>query len=107
MNSNENSSEYANFSNEQVAWMKQDVEEAKAAGAEWIIVNIHKGLYTTSNHATDSDIIGANGVRNKIAPLMNELGIDLVLQGHDHIYARTKPIKVMAQLKMCPKLRRL
>ncbi|WP_338586756.1 S-layer homology domain-containing protein [Paenibacillus sp. Y5S-9] len=93
LNSNENSSEYANFSNEQVAWMKQDVEEAKAAGAEWIIVNIHKGPYTTSNHATDSDIIGANGVRNKIAPLMNELGIDLVLQGHDHIYARTKPIK--------------
>lgn len=93
LNSNENSSEYANFSTEQVAWMKQDVEQAKAAGAEWIIVNIHKGPYTTSNHATDSDIIGANGVRNKIAPLMNELGIDMVLQGHDHIYARTKPIK--------------
>ncbi|MEK6989895.1 S-layer homology domain-containing protein [Paenibacillus sp. FSL K6-1566] len=93
LNSNENSSEYANFSNEQVAWMKQDAEQARAAGAEWIIVNIHKGPYTTSNHATDNDIIGANGVRNKIAPLMNELGIDLVLQGHDHIYARTKPIK--------------
>lgn len=93
LNSNENSAEYANFSEAQVAWMKQDVEQAKAAGAEWIIVNIHKGPYTTSNHATDSDIIGANGVRNKIAPLMNELGIDLVLQGHDHIYARTKPIK--------------
>ncbi|MGV2787431.1 hypothetical protein GNF98_17385, partial [Clostridium perfringens] len=93
LNSNENSSEYANFSAEQVAWMKQDVEQAKAAGADWIIVNIHKGPYTTSNHATDSDIIGANGVRNKIAPLMNELGIDMVLQGHDHIYARTKPIK--------------
>ncbi|PWW38631.1 MULTISPECIES: S-layer homology domain-containing protein [Paenibacillus] len=93
LNSNENSTEYANFSNEQVAWMKQDVAEAKAAGAKWIIVNIHKGPYTTSNHATDSDIIGANGERKKIAPLMNELGIDLVLQGHDHIYARTKPIK--------------
>ncbi|MEC0125181.1 S-layer homology domain-containing protein [Paenibacillus pabuli] len=93
LNSNENSEEYANFSNEQVAWMKQDVAEAKAAGAKWIIVNIHKGPYTTSNHATDSDIIGTNGVRQKIAPLMNELGIDLVLQGHDHIYARTKPIK--------------
>ncbi|EGG38209.1 S-layer homology domain-containing protein [Paenibacillus sp. HGF5] len=93
LNSNENSTEYANFSTEQVAWMKQDVEQAKAAGAEWIIVNIHKGPYTTSNHATDSDIIGANGVRKQIAPLMNELGIDMVLQGHDHIYARTKPIK--------------
>ncbi|WP_413033515.1 S-layer homology domain-containing protein [Paenibacillus xylanilyticus] len=93
LNSNENSAEYANFSSDQVEWMKQDVEQAKSAGAEWIIVNIHKGPYTTSNHATDKDIIGENGVRQQIAPLMNELGIDLVLQGHDHIYARTKPIK--------------
>ncbi|WP_339205632.1 S-layer homology domain-containing protein [Paenibacillus sp. FSL K6-3182] len=93
LNSNENSTEYANFSVEQVEWLKNDATAAKAAGAEWIIVNIHKGPYTTSNHATDSDIMGANGVRNKIAPLMNELGIDFVLQGHDHIFARTKPIK--------------
>ncbi|MHA7963211.1 S-layer homology domain-containing protein [Paenibacillus sp. CAU 1782] len=93
LNSNEDSEEYANFSVEQVEWLKQDVKKAKEAGAEWIIVNIHKGPYTTSNHATDSDIMGENGVRNKIAPLMAELGIDFVLQGHDHIYARTKPIK--------------
>lgn len=93
LNSNENSTEYANFSEEQVEWLKKDATAAKAAGAEWIIVNIHKGPYTTSNHATDNDIMGANGVRNKIAPLMNELGIDFVLQGHDHIFARTKPIK--------------
>ncbi|MGO4349729.1 fibronectin type III domain-containing protein, partial [Paenibacillus sp. MCAF9] len=93
LNSNENSTEYANFSVDQVEWLKKDAAAAKAAGAEWIIVNIHKGPYTTSNHATDSDIMGANGVRNKIAPLMNELGIDFVLQGHDHIFARTKPIK--------------
>lgn len=93
LNSNENSTEYANFSVDQVEWMKQDVEAAKDAGAEWIIANIHKGPYTTANHATDSDIFNNNGVRKQIAPLMNELGIDLVLQGHDHIYARTKPIK--------------
>lgn len=93
LNSNEDSAEYANFSTDQVEWLKADVEAAKKAGAEWIIVNIHKGPYTTSNHATDKDIIGANGVRSKIAPLMAELGIDFVLQGHDHIYARTKPIQ--------------
>ncbi len=92
LNSNENSEEYANFSVAQVNWLKQDVAAAKKAGAEWIVVNIHKGPYTTSNHATDTDIMGANGVRSKIAPLMAELGIDFVLQGHDHIYARTKPI---------------
>ncbi|MEC0226579.1 metallophosphoesterase [Paenibacillus alba] len=94
LNSNEKkkSTIYDNFSDAQVEWMKQDVQAAKAAGAQWILVNIHKGPYTTANHATDSDISGANGERNKIAPLMNELGIDFVFQGHDHIYARTKPI---------------
>ena len=93
LNSNENSTEYANLSVDQVEWLKKDAQAAKAAGAKWIIVNIHKGPYTTSNHATDKDIMGENGVRNKIAPLMSELGIDFVVQGHDHIYARTKPIK--------------
>ncbi|WP_160036083.1 purple acid phosphatase family protein [Paenibacillus sp. An7] len=92
LNSNENSSKYANFSEEQVDWLKKDAAVAKKAGAKWIIVNIHKGPYTTSNHATDEDIMGANGVRNQIAPLMAELDIDFVMQGHDHIYARTNPI---------------
>lgn len=93
LNSNEDSEEYANFSPEQVEWLQKDVKAAKARGQQWVIVNIHKGPYTTSNHATDSDIMGENGVRNKIAPLMAELGVDFVLQGHDHIYARSKPIK--------------
>ena len=92
LNSNEDSDNYDNFSEEQVKWLTEDVKAAKAKGAKWVIVNIHKGPYTTSNHATDDDIMGPNGVRNQIAPLMAELDIDFVLQGHDHIYARTKPI---------------
>ncbi|WP_433944454.1 S-layer homology domain-containing protein [Paenibacillus sp. SN-8-1] len=94
LNSNEeDNATYANFSEAQVEWLKKDVKEARAAGAKWIVVNFHKGPYTTSNHATDEDIMGPNGVRTKIAPIMAELEIDLVFQGHDHIYARTKPIK--------------
>ena len=72
--------------------VEEGCKGSRAAGTDWIIVNFHKGPYTTSNHATDTDIQGPNGVRNKIAPLMAELGIDLVVQGHDHLYARSKPI---------------
>lgn len=93
LNSNEDSEKHANFSEDQIKWLKKDVKAAKTNGAKWVIVNIHKGPYTTSNHATDDDIMGPNGVRNQVAPLMAELNIDFVLQGHDHIYARTKPIK--------------
>lgn len=92
LNTNENSDEYRNFTPAQVEWMKKDVAAAKAAGAEWILVSMHKGPYTTSNHATDEDIMGPKGIRTKIVPIMAELGIDFVMQGHDHIYARTKPI---------------
>lgn len=92
LNSNEDSEQYRDFTPEQVNWMTNDIKKAKANGAKWTVVLIHKGPYTTSNHATDADIIGENGVRNKIAPLIGKLGVDLVIQGHDHIYARTLPI---------------
>ncbi|GBF33879.1 purple acid phosphatase [Desulfocucumis palustris] len=93
LNNNENSYQYANFTPAQIQWMKDDIKAAKAAGAQWIIAAMHKGPYTTSVHATDMDIMGRNGVRTLVAPMMEELGIDLVLQGHDHIYARSKPLK--------------
>lgn len=92
LNTNEDSKEFNNFSKDQIEWMKKDIAEAKKRGITWIIATIHKGPYTTSNHATDSDIMGENGVRTKVAPIFSELGVDLVLQGHDHGYARTKPI---------------
>eukprot|EP00130_Batrachochytrium_dendrobatidis_P008630 XP_006683505.1 hypothetical protein BATDEDRAFT_93265 [Batrachochytrium dendrobatidis JAM81] len=94
LNTNEDSEEYQNFSPEQIEWLQADIKAAKENGnIDWIIANIHKGPYTTSNHATDDDIMGENGVREKIPPMLYELGVDLVLQGHDHIYSRTKPIQ--------------
>ncbi len=93
LNTNEDSKEYADFTPAQIQWLKGDAAAAKAGGAKWLIAVIHKGPYTTSNHAEDGDIQDANGVRTLVAPLMNQLGVDLVLEGHDHIYARTKPIR--------------
>ena len=92
LNNNEDSPEYANFTPAQISWLKADAALAKKNGAVWLIVIMHKGPYTTSNHATDADIMGANGVRTLVAPILSDLGVDLVLQGHDHIYARTLPI---------------
>ncbi len=93
LNNNEDSEEFRNFSVEQIKWLKEDVAIANAdENIDWIIAVMHKGPYTTSNHATDEDIMGTNGVREIVPSLFYELGIDLVLQGHDHIYARTKPI---------------
>ncbi|OHE62714.1 MAG: hypothetical protein A2Z99_20765 [Treponema sp. GWB1_62_6] len=92
LNTNEDSPEWADLTPAQVDWFVSDAKAAKKAGAGWIVVFLHKGPYTTSNHATDGDMTAANGVRTKFAPLLDDLGIDLVFQGHDHIYARSLPI---------------
>lgn len=89
LNTNESSGDYDEFSNAQVDWLKADIGAAKSAGAKWIIVVMHIGPYSTSEHSADSNV---KDTREKIPPLFNELGVDLVLQGHDHVYERSKPI---------------
>ncbi len=67
----------------QLAWLKAD---AAASDAEWKIVAMHKALYSNGSHYDDSDV---EAMRAQLASLMPELGIDIVLQGHDHVYLRT------------------
>ena len=54
--------------------------------ADWTIVVMHYSFFTTGKYADNGDMIG---YRNKLAPKLTELGVDLVLSGHDHIYTRT------------------
>lgn len=83
----------SNLSQAQIDWLKSDITSAHARGMKWVIVTLHKGPYSDSNHATDIDLAGPIGERKTLAPIFAKLGVDLVLQGHDHIYARSKPIK--------------
>jgi hypothetical protein len=52
----------------------------------WKIVTFHHSPYSTASHTTDSDILQR---RNELPPVFKELGIDAVLTGHDHSYARS------------------
>ena len=69
---------------QQEAYLRQAVADAKANG-QWTIVGFHKSLYTGASHITDSDVVSA---RKFWAPIFSELDVDLVLQGHDHVYSR-------------------
>jgi len=53
---------------------------------DWIIVFFHKPMYTDSR-LTEIDF------RNNLQPLFDKYGVDLVLQGHAHVYERTSPLK--------------
>lgn len=77
------------LSDEQVAWVRADVTAARAAGAKWIVLTTHKGAYTAGAHPFDAEILK---MRERLVPLIDELDIDLVIQGHDHYWSRTKEL---------------
>ena len=64
----------------------------KNPDATWKIVVLHTALFTTGMHSSpdysyyESEI---GKYRATLAPQLTELGIDLVLSGHDHIYVRS------------------
>lgn len=67
------------------AWLREVIAE-HGAEAEWTVAAWHHSLYSTASHATDADI---EKRREWMPPLMSELGVDVVLSGHDHVYNRT------------------
>ncbi len=71
------------ISQEQIEWLKAD---AQASDAQWKILALHKAPYSNGSHFDDDDVIQ---IRKVLSTLMPELGIDVVLQGHDHVYLRT------------------
>lgn len=69
---------------EQKEYLESVVKDAKERG-QWTFVGFHKSIYTGASHITDSDIIEA---RKYWAPIFTELDVDVVMQGHDHVYSR-------------------
>ncbi|MGN1183276.1 MAG: metallophosphoesterase, partial [Faecalibacillus sp.] len=64
--------------------MQEAIEKNK--DVRWKVVAFHHSIYSVANHAIESDILQR---RNELAPVFDELGIDVVLMGHDHVYVRS------------------
>jgi 3',5'-cyclic AMP phosphodiesterase CpdA len=77
-----------NTNNYNAADHKALIEKAIAAdpSAKWRIVMIHQDIYGSGLDHSDSDGII---LRTQLTTIFDEEGIDVVLQGHDHTYART------------------
>jgi 3',5'-cyclic AMP phosphodiesterase CpdA len=73
----------------QAAWLRQTLTARRAdPTVDWIVAFFHHCAFATSRaHASDA------GVRAAVAPLFDEFSVDLVLQGHNHQYERTDPIR--------------
>lgn len=70
----------------QISWLKKSVGDSNA---DWKFVVIHKAIYSNGSHFDDKDV---KAIRKQLQRLMPELGIDIVFEGHDHVYLRTAPM---------------
>lgn len=78
-----------NTNNYNVAEHEAALREAVASdpNADWRIVTIHQDIYGSGQDHSDTD---GMILRTQLTPLFDEYGIDVVLQGHDHTYSRSK-----------------
>ena len=79
---------------ETVQFVKNDLQQAsKDPKIKWIIVNMHKPVYTSPNGCSASSCKGSVTLRDIYHPLFDQYGVDLVLGAHMHSYQRTFPFK--------------
>jgi hypothetical protein len=75
----------------QMTWLDQDLARAEAnrSARPFLVVVHHRGDFSTGESGADEDVISA---RDRIVPIVRAHGVDLVINGHDHDYERTKPL---------------
>lgn len=70
--------------NEHQAFMQQAI--AANPDANWKVVTFHHAPFSVASHYSDTSI---RNLRQNLSPIISELGIDVVLTGHDHYYTRS------------------
>jgi len=73
----------------QATWLRRQLGAFRSdPGIDFIVVFYHHCAFSTcESHSSDG------GVRKVLAPLFAEYEVDLAIQGHNHLYERSNPIK--------------
>ncbi|MCO7124238.1 phosphodiester glycosidase family protein [Sporolactobacillus shoreicorticis] len=74
----------ADMMKKEMDWLRKDM---KATHQTWKIIATHQPAYNKNPADAQSTMF-----HNMLAPVCDELGIDLVFNGHDHSYGRTYPL---------------
>lgn len=93
---NPTSPEATGLSDEQMNFIKADLEKHK--NYKWKFALMHKGIFDPGEHSSnhqyedgkyhDYDI---DKIRKQLVPIFDEYHIDVVFQGHDHLYSLSYP----------------
>ena len=74
----------------QTAWLERTLAAGRGDPAvDWIIVQMHQCACSSSATGNGSDL----GIRQQWLPLFDRYQVDLVLNGHDHDYERSFPVR--------------
>jgi len=65
-------------------WLSSKIDQARAQGIKWVVVGMHKNCITMGIKSCE---IGSD-----LMNLLISKRVDLVLQGHDHVYQRSKQL---------------
>lgn len=74
------------LTSDQLNWLET---ECRNSTQKWKIVALHRAIQSIGSHIADVDV---QALRAQLLPVMAHDGIDIVLQGHDHTYMRSKQI---------------
>ncbi len=69
------------------------VSELQNNNAQWTIVTLHNPLYSVGKYGNEAGNTGVTlDLREQLSDLFAQYGVDLVIQGHDHVLSKTYPI---------------
>lgn len=81
----------------QARWLDRRLGELRRRpGVDFLVVFFHHCAYSTSTHASDG------GVREHFTPLFDTHRVDLVVNGHNHVYERTDALRAGALTRPLP-----
>ncbi len=80
---------YGYLGGAQERWLDETLADLRTRpGVDWIVVGFHHCAYCSSvRHGSDA------GVRDRWTPLFDRYQVDLVINGHNHLYERTHPMR--------------
>ncbi len=70
-------------------WLAQAIDDARAKSIRWIVVGMHKNCITAGSKSCE---IGTD-----LMELLIDKRVDLVLQGHDHVYERSRQLSCLEE----------
>jgi hypothetical protein len=74
-------------------WMEADLKDAQSnPNIKWIIMYWHHPPYTMGSYSSDNDY-ELKSIRENLVPVIEKYKVDLILNGHSHVYERSRLLR--------------